>query len=228
MKRLIMALGLAGPVWAATISGQILDSRERPIYGARVDVSAVAGSAAFKPFQASKLTLRDGTFTFTVNAGSYRICASVRKNVVLNPCVWSKTPPQATVTQNQTLVMKPLVLARGYPLTVQLNDTGTVLAQAAANRTGNTVVVGITAANGMFHPMPVRQTNATLREHVAMVPRDTPVQVSVVNRGFAMTDASGKAVPSGAAPYQFSAVIAGEKKPRVFAFSVSGLQKAGN
>ena len=58
---------------------------------------------------------------------------------------------------------------------MQLNDTGTVLAQAAANRTGNTVVVGITAANGMFHPMPVRQTNATLREHVAMVPRDTPV-----------------------------------------------------
>jgi hypothetical protein len=46
----------------------------------------------------------------------------------------------------------------------------------------------------------------------------------LMNRGFNLADAIGKAVAAGNQPYSFTAIISGERHPRVFTFSITGMQ----
>jgi len=226
-------MALLGPTWlwaqagGGTVSGQVLDERQRPLHGARIDISAVPGTVArFQPFQAARLTAADGTFTFNVAAGSYRVCVQLHNSDLLDPCMWSKKPPTADVRSGQTIRMTPLVLMRGYPLTVRLTDAKGLLAQETSKRSGNAVLVRVTDANGMPHPMNLRQQNATAREHVMLVPRDTPVNISLYNQGFQLADDKGNAV-AGAGAHIFTVKIAGERNPRNFTFVVTGVKPAG-
>jgi len=230
--RLLMTALLA-PSWlqaqagSGTVSGQVLDERQRPLYGARIDISAVPGPLTpFRPFQTATLTAADGTFTFNAAAGSYRVCAQLRASDLLDPCMWSKKPPVIDLKPGQTVRMRPLVLMRGYPLTVRLTDAQGLLAQEAAKRSGKAVMVEVADANGLPHLMPVRQQDPTAREHVIVVPRDTPLNISLHNQGFQIADDKGNAVASAGA-HAFTAKIAGERTPRVFTFVVTGTGPTG-
>ena len=227
MRLLMTALLGPASLWAqaggGTVSGQILDQKQRPLHGARIDISAVPGPVTgFRPFQASKLTAADGTFTFNVAAGSYRVCAQLHNSDLLDPCMWSKKPPAADVKPGQTIRLTPLALMRGYPLTVRLTDAQGLLAQEKAKPSGKAVFVGVTDAIGMPHPLPTRQQNATAREHVVLVPRDTPVSIFLRTQGFQLADDKGKAVAATGA-HTFTAKIAGERNPRIFTFVVTGV-----
>ena len=89
----------------------------------------------------------------------------------------------------------------------------------------NIILAGISAPNGMFYPMPVRQQNPGLREHVMLVPRDTDVTVTVHNRGFDLADLNGAAIAAGLQPYSFPIKIAGERHPRLYTFYVNGVHR---
>jgi hypothetical protein len=207
-----------------TLTGQVLDEKQRPVHGARVEISLVpVGKGAFAPFQAHQFTTATGGFSFSLAAGSYQVCAELPKSDLLNPCVWGK-PGQTAVTAGKTTAMAATVLKRGYPLTVQLADPKGALAQFGGKATPNVVVVGVSAPDGMFHPMPVRQNNGALREHVMVVPRDLALAVTVHSNGFDLLDGTGKAIAFGQ-PYRFTAKIAGEKSPSWFGFTVNGVHQ---
>ena len=231
MRTIAVAFLAAGVAWGqaaatGTLAGQVLDERLKPVHGARVDVSLVpSGPGPFHPFQAAKLTASDGTFSVAAPAGNYRVCPQLPKSSLLNPCVWSRVAPGAAVKAGAVTQMRYIVMIRGYPLTVQLMDTASALFQESAKHSANLVLVGITAPNGMFQPMPVRQQNNALREHVAVVPRDTNLTVTVRNQGFNVTDSAGVAV-TASQPYNFTAKIAGQKHPTAFTFYVNGLAGA--
>jgi hypothetical protein len=179
--------------------------------------------ASFRPFQAARLTAADGTFTFNVAVGSYRVCVQLHNSDLLDPCMWSKKPPAADVKSGQTIRLRPVVLMRGYPLTVRLTDAKGLLAQETAKRSGRAILVRVTDASGMPQSMHVRQQNATAREHVVLVPRDTPVNISLYSQGFQLVDDKGNAVAATGA-HAFTAKIAGERNPRSFTFVVTGIQ----
>lgn len=207
-----------------TLAGQVLDEKQRPVHGARVEISLVpVGKGAFQPLQAHQLTTAAGGFSISLAAGSYKVCAELQKSDLLNPCVWGK-PGQAAVTTGKTTAMAAIVLKRGYPLTVQLSDPKGALAQLVGKATPNVIVVGVSAPDGMFHPMPVRQKNGALREHVMAVPRDVVLAVTVHSSGFDLLDGTGKAIAFGQ-PYRFTAKIAGEKSPSWFGFTVNGVHQ---
>src|SRR5207237_7922055 len=112
---------------------------------------------------------------------------------------------------------------RGYPITLQFVDPKSVLPQVAALPSSKMILAGVTAPDGMFYAMPIRQKSPTLREHVMLVPRDMNLTVTLHNRGFDMADSKGAAIAAAAQPYSFPVKIAGEKHPRLFTFQVNGL-----
>jgi hypothetical protein len=65
-----------------------------------------------------------------------------------------------------------------------------------------------------------------VRNHVILVPRDTPVNIFLHNQGFQIADGKGTAVAATGA-HAFTAKIAGERNPRIFTFVVTGVQPAG-
>ncbi len=210
------------------IVGQVRDERQRPVNGARVDAYLLPESGAkVKPFRASALTAPNGTFKLSVPSGVFRVCVQLRRTELLDPCTWSAVPPRASVPANRTVQLPPIVLKRGYPLSVRLEDAqGLLLVQDKGKRAAGQVIVGVSAPNGMFLPMPVRGRSATARDHQLFVPRDTALRVSMHSRGFTLADESGAAVDA-AKGHQFSAKLAGERSRRRFVFRVTGLRPEG-
>ena len=207
---------------SARITGQVRDQRLRPINGARVHAYIVPdGSRSVVPFQTSTLSSSDGGFQLAVPAGTFRICAELRKSELLDTCTW-EAPVKVTTVSSQTLQIPPIMLRRGYPLTVRFEDPQSLLpAPAVGKAQPNQVVVGITAPNGMFLPMPIRSRGPAAREHRLMVGRDKSMVVSIHAHGLGLSDDKGSALDAGKG-HQFTTKIAGDKAPSTFTFRITG------
>jgi hypothetical protein len=206
------------------LTGQVTDERQRPIHGARVDISALPRKGVpFQPFQASVLTGTDGSFRFAASAGDYRVCVQLPKSDLLDPCLWAPAAPSVSVTAAQASRMPTIVLKRGYPLTLQFVDKQGALSQAAAEHSQKVILASISALNGMPYPIPVHRQDPQFREHTILVPRDMDLTISIYNKGFDIADSKGVAVAAGSQPFSFHAKIAGERHPRLHTFYVNGL-----
>lgn len=238
MRVLLLILSVLTPIliWAQArggeIVGQVLDERQRPVVGARVAVHVLPSRGAkVEPFQASTLTAADGTFGFSVPQGDFRVCTQLPGSELLDRCLWSEKPPLAAVKTGQRTAMRPIVMRRGQAVSVSLEDPRALLREAKSTRPpvgnrGDEVLVGVTALNGMFLPMPVHKRDRTSREHRIFVPRDTPLRISVHSPGLNLADSEGKAIDSSRG-HVFNARIANDRSKRRFVFRVTGKRAEG-
>ena len=226
-----LAIALGGALlWAQAPNGQIVgqvrDERLRPVAGARVDIHAVpVGKTLPKPFQASATTKADGTYLIAVPSGTFQVCANLRGSQLLDSCTWTTAPARAIVAGGQRLELAPIVLKRGHLLTVRLDDARGVLAQEERKRGGARLLVGISTRYGMFRPMASRRL-PTGRIHEVLVPRDTPLEVSLHGRGFALADEKGAAVDVRRG-HQVSLKLEGDRSRKQLVFRINGVQDDG-
>jgi hypothetical protein len=80
---------------------------------------------------------------------------------------------------------------------VQINDPKNLLG-TTEKATGNLLLVGAVAANGLSKRQPaIKLTSPTGRNYNVLVPLDQAVTIQLVNPGFTFQDANGNVLSSG-------------------------------
>jgi hypothetical protein len=220
---LIAIAGLEFAQTTGTIEGQVVDEHLRPIVGATVSISAVPRAGVkFQPHLTSAVSERHGIFRVSAPSGVFRICAQLPGSELLDSCVWSRTPVEVAVTGPRTVLVPPVVLRRGYAVTVEVEDAQQVLRKEAGKKSGPRLNVALAAPNGMYVPLK-RNTKATgADEFVAFIPRDTGVGFSLEAQRLKIKDDKDKELDLKRA-HKFEARIAGEKSPKRFKFRITGV-----
>jgi hypothetical protein len=220
---LLCSLLAQGQTRNARIAGQVLDERLRPISGARIDVSLVPDAGArVKPFQAATLSRMDGTFQIDVPAGTINVCAALPKSGLLDTCVWDR-PLRPVASAGKTVLLKSMLLRRGYPVAVRIEDAGAVIANSLPKGplTKRQVLVGVALPNGGYLPAPLVSKSPTRRVHQLLVPRDTPISLSVFAKGLNVVDAKGAAVTADKTN-RIVVKVGSDHSPREFVYTIQG------
>lgn len=205
------------------ILGQVRDERLRPIAGARIDVSLVptAAGAKIKPYLTAALTRRDGTFQIDVPPGMFSVCAALPKSDLLDSCLWD-VPLRPNVQAGGTVHLEPVMLRQAYPLTIRIEDSGAVLASSKGTIGKRQILVGVSLPNGGYLPAPLRTKTQNLRIHQVLIPRDTPVSLSVFAKGVRLNNEAGAALDTNKT-LRVEVNLAGERSKRQFVYTVAGL-----
>jgi hypothetical protein len=220
LAALFCALPANSQTRTARIAGQIRDERLRPIFGARIDVSLVpAPGEKVKPFLAAALSRADGTFQIDVPPGTFSVCAALSSHDLLDTCAW-EVPLRPVLIAGQTLRLKPIMLKRGYPVTVRIDDAGAVLANSKGPAAAHQVLVGVALPNGGYLPSTVSKT-PTGRVHQVFVPRDKAVSLFLFPKGVDVVDGVGTALIKEKAVH-IKVKLSGDRSQRNFVYTVQG------
>lgn len=224
-----LGLALSGHLMGqnSTVNGHVRDERHRPVHGALVSISlSPPPGARVKPFLVSTKTGRDGTFSAAVPRGAYRICAQLPNSQLLDNCTWA---PSANTVQTgglQSIAAPAITLKRGYPIEVAVEDNGKVLSDLASKGPNKPLMIGIRGSNGMFIPLADRPKRGETHEYRMLVPRDTPLELSLSSREVTLADDKGAAVdPKKGAKVPIK--LSGARTQRRFTFRVTGKQGGG-
>ena len=120
------ALSAAQP---AAILGSIVDDSGKPVQ-ANVRISKLGGSSikGGPPTSVGARTAADGTFGFPgLSAGTYVMCAQALAGNYLDPCIWSVSPPTASVAVGQLIKGFVIVARKGASVNIRLADDDHVL-----------------------------------------------------------------------------------------------------
>lgn len=210
-----------------TLSGHVRDERLRPVHGAVVSVSlSPPPGARAKPFLLTAKTARDGTFAVSVPPGSYRYCAQLPNSELLDSCAWAARPGTIETSGGKAFAAPPITLKRGYALEVAVEDTGKLLSGLSANGPAKPLLIGIRGGNGMFTPLVEQPKRGESHEFRLLVPRDTPLELSLFSREVTLADGKGAAVDAKRG-VKIPVNLSGSRTQRRFTFKVTGKQTGG-
>lgn len=212
-----------------TITGRAVDSKGAGIGNAQVSVSITATAPEIvQPHTAATQTAADGTFSFAgLPPGSYMVCAGAESNQLLNSCRWGTPSATAVAQAGNTTALAPIVLQRGHPLQVRIDDPQELLRAHEGVTAGARLLVGIWSNTGLFIPLPVRASGNKGRDHELYIPEDVDLHLSVFSGFFAMGDGNGVAVqktPQGKPTQSFPVKVTSKDGPKSFTFRVIGKQ----
>lgn len=176
------------PVPAGRLEGTVVASDNSPVARASVTVQSQPNSGT-APFRASVFTGTDGAFVVEgAPSGSHRICVQAPGTALLNPCLWSPTPPGITVAAGQAASAGMIRLETGHLVQVRLLDAGRFLEGDEGSIPGANVQIGVWTANGFFIPMRIRTRDATSRDLELPVPFGAPFALSIQSGFYDLTD----------------------------------------
>ena len=173
---------------AGLIQGAVVDSTGRNAGGIRVEVRRLT-----RPTQTrAAVTGIDGKYSFAnLPAGAYQICAVDSKGEFMNPCEWS-APRISSLTASAMTDTQRIVLKKGVQIEVWVDDPKGLLGKRSPNGRTAEVFAGVSAGNGLFHPMRERSRDANGRTFVGTVASDTPVRLGVKSGEVRLADSNGK------------------------------------
>lgn len=119
----------------------------------------------------------DGSFSLLgLFDGTYRLCAVDKGAAYLDPCVWSDTPPTIRISAKQPISGYKLVLAKGSPLTVRINDAAHLLdaPSAVLDQMPATLIVGVVTARHTLQPLALTGKDSAGRNHQTAIPATKP------------------------------------------------------
>lgn len=183
---------------SVTITGLVRDAATNtPIAGARVtSTSSAAPGAAPSVFRTK--SLGDGTLALAVVGGKHAICVDAGRPY-LDPCRWPENNIFVNTAQSLSL---DIPLTKGVLLTVIISDPAGA-AQAARQASPSLakvpappVSVMLQPATGSPIPVPFAASSSSGSEFSLLVPPSAPFTLKVSSAMLALTDASGKALPS--------------------------------
>lgn len=204
MKHLIPAFLSAavslGVAIAATITGTAKGADGSNITGAVAIASYVASGPSVaqktrKPVTAA--VLADGTFQLaSLDVGEYGICvAPPLFTGWIGSCEWGGNGTTVSLTQNQPSAAVSVVLAKGAPVNLRVNDPSGHLAANEGKTPGAHLLVGVAMPNMGFRLAAVVSQDAAGRTYQVVVPFDRSVVITAGSAFFQLADSTGKALP---------------------------------
>ena len=213
---------------SGSLTGSIVDDSGRGVAGARVLVSYA--SSIMPPFVAppvvtgplAAMVNSDANGGFRVDGltpGRYIGCAEAPASGVLDPCHWSTSAPNFTVSAGQTLSAGNIVMTQGAVLRVHIVDPQGLL-KKVTGAIDFDFEIHVVTAKGIHHSVPIQSNNGQGRDHAITIPFDTALNLRVLSPHLAVSDQSGKPfaapgvavnVPKGAAPLVIGLTVTGKK-----------------
>jgi hypothetical protein len=113
-------------------------------------------------------------------------------------------------------------LLKGVPLNVRMDDLAQVLTALETAATGASLMIGVHAPNGLFHPLRPAGRDGQGRGFTMLAPAGTSLRLSLNNRMLAIEDAAGTPLAENAPAIPFRAEYSEAGKE--FRFVVRSLQ----
>lgn len=186
--------------------------------GARISAVVTAIRIGRPTLSGRTETAIDGSFSLSgLTDGQYQLCVADKDGAYLDPCAWSTTPPTVTVAAERPISGYKLIVVKGVPLQVQINDPSGLLQASNTAKVPAAVIAGVVTARHTLQLLPMVSQSPSGRVHQAAVPAGRAVSVSLFGKGFAITDAAGNALDlTKGQPMQIQAASGQPIQPVVF------------
>jgi hypothetical protein len=174
---------------SASLSGFVLDELNHPVQ-ATVTI-------ATQGLRQSALSGPDGSFTFSnLKTGMFVACAvpppTTTGRRFVDSCLWQdRNSVQVPLAPGQALQGVIVPVQDGYPLDIRVNDPAGLLPVPVGNVGANELAIHIISPSGLAHPVPIASKDAKGRDHVLVVPYNTPLQLLIHSSSFVLKDANG-------------------------------------
>jgi hypothetical protein len=217
MVRRIAVISLVGVLCSAattttgSIAGTLVSDTGAPIRGAKITVNATApvksqsqGPAVTGLLQGSAVTAADGSFSVTkLAAGTYTICAQAGLAAQIDPCHWSQTPPQATISAGQNLSGIKISLKKGAIFNVRIDDPKHYLNAPSSVAGIPHISLGVYTPSGQYYPAYLTGKDATGSNYSLTIPQNTTLRFAISSKHVKLQDSKGNAVPANGLTYAF-------------------------
>ena len=134
---------------AGSISGTVVDSKNRPVSAVEVRLIGFAppSSNGVRPDRA-------GVFTFPkVMPGRYRLCLSDTAGVYGDPCVWTPLPPVVNLAPAQTQAGIRMLALRVTTVNIRVEDPGNLVDSRTPSGVSRTLALAACLPNGLVWPV---------------------------------------------------------------------------
>jgi hypothetical protein len=174
------------------------------------------------------VTDESGLFDAAVVGGDYMLCVEPDDFEHLDPCKWAPGPA-ITVGAGPKTQAGAIVIRKGIPLRVILEDPQILLGDELSVRAGVNVEVGLQRANGIFEPIRLEKAQVAgsgfVYQYAAAIPAGEEVRAMLISHGYTVQDERGQAIRMGG---QVTVVrgSAGERE-RQIRFRVTGRAGGG-
>ena len=168
-------------------------------------------------------TSAEGAATFNfLPPGPLTVCVSGR-SPWLNPCDWGSERPSVSVSGAAKEVTANIILKRGAPIIIEVEDSGGLISQYQGKTPGAHLLLGVRNDAGMFTTASLVSDSSRIHLYSIVIPFDTRVNLVVASPFFRLTDSSGAEfaatgatsvplfVQSGRAPAAIRIGISGRK-----------------
>jgi hypothetical protein len=148
--------------------------------------------------------------------GQYIACAEATPGL-LDPCHWSASAPNFTVSAGQTTSGVKIVMAKGPAVWVHVNDPQQLL-KSVTGPVDLDLQIHVVTSKGVHYSAPIQSSTATGRDQVITIPFGTSVSLQVLAAHLAISDQSGNPfpalgtainVPAGATPAVIGLTVTG-------------------
>lgn len=177
---------------AGSLTGTVATPDGRPVARATVMLRLQPGTGVNLPgFTIFATANPRGEFSLPmVPVGKYTLCPQAPDEDVINPCDWSRQPPEVEILNGVAAAAK-LTMAKGHRVRFQVNDGGRILESNASRARPPAVTVGVTTPHGFLAARP-NGRSPIQRDFVMVVPYATPVDAFMLADGVDLEDDAGK------------------------------------
>ncbi|MFN7173016.1 MAG: carboxypeptidase-like regulatory domain-containing protein [Fimbriimonadaceae bacterium] len=213
---LAMLLCTGDAAVAATVSGRVMDEKNRPVMGATVWIHVRPdGSVRPTPYSAWAQSGPGGVFRIPdVPAGQYSACVRAANGPYVDGCMWG-TPARFSVASNPQVNIGALQIAEGHDFRVRIDDPRGELNGGEGGARQTDLKIGLWTSRGFFCPLPVKHRSPNGIEYGGIVPYGDTIRLSIRSEMLTLKDERGEPVRRGQEFRQAFLVKPGKKASEV-------------
>lgn len=211
----------ATQIGTGKIQGQVvLDSNGSAVSGAIVTAYRISPAPTVS---ATASTGKDGSFTVSsLTSGQFGLCVKSSTAGLIDPCQWVDLLTTVNVTNGSTTSGVTVRLKAASALSVRVNDTAQVLAQAPGAAAPPHVLVGAFDLKGIFHPLNEAKNDSTGISYELDIPYDFPVRLTVYSLKAQLQTGQSTAVPAAGYSVMVVNPSSGQSPQASFTFNTVG------
>ena len=156
---------------AVQVTGHITDQASgAPVAGLAISFIQLPSGASSEPRVFRTTSRPDGSYSFEVSPGSYRICAEEVQGY-LDPCQWRLGATDFVASAAAVQTVRDFTLEKGRkPIVRVLDSTASLTATSLADVTAPALSISVVDSRGTTRVIAFRQTVGSVHEFTPLVP----------------------------------------------------------